>query len=214
MARAQAPEPQPAARCRIAAALAHRPVAWLLALLLCGPAMALAADAPAFTAEALMQQLAKRGGASARFVEKKHIAIVDEPIESRGELRFTAPDKLEKRTLQPIKEVLTLQGGTLRLERAGAKPMVMELGARPEAAALVESIRGTLAGDLTALRQHYALQVSGTADVWQLVLEPKAAAVKRMVRRVTLQGTRDSVRYVEVEQGDGDRSEMLITPTP
>ena len=65
----------------------------------------------------LMQTLAQRGPESARFVEKKYLAILDKPVESSGELRYVPPDRLEKRTLKPKPESLVLAGDQLSVER-------------------------------------------------------------------------------------------------
>jgi len=48
-----------------------------------------------------MQLLAQSRSAHASFVETKSIAMLDKPVISSGELFYTAPDHLEKRTLNP-----------------------------------------------------------------------------------------------------------------
>ena len=47
----------------------------------------------------LMTELARNRGGQALFTEKKYIALLDKPVISSGEMRYTAPDYLEKRTL-------------------------------------------------------------------------------------------------------------------
>ena len=49
----------------------------------------------------LMTELARNRGGQALFTEKKYIALLDKPVISSGEMRYTAPDYLEKRTLLP-----------------------------------------------------------------------------------------------------------------
>ena len=65
----------------------------------------------------LMQGLAKNKSGRASFVEKKYIALLEAPVESSGELLYTAPDRLEKRTLKPRPESLLIEGGSLTVER-------------------------------------------------------------------------------------------------
>jgi hypothetical protein len=55
----------------------------------------------AFDVAQLMGDLAKLKGGKAKFVEKKYISLLDKPLISTGEMNFTAPDRLEKRTLTP-----------------------------------------------------------------------------------------------------------------
>ena len=84
--------------------------ALLLALLFSGLPAAHAAD---WQLADLMQQLGQVKNAQARFVERKYIALLDKPVESSGELSFTAPDRMEMRTLRPKKQSLLLEGNRL-----------------------------------------------------------------------------------------------------
>ena len=49
----------------------------------------------------LMAELARNPGGQAKFVEKRHLALLDKPVIATGEMRYTPPDRLEKRTLTP-----------------------------------------------------------------------------------------------------------------
>jgi hypothetical protein len=179
-------------------------------VLLLGPHVA--AHAQALTPQVLMQALAQQTSASARFVERKYIGFVDQPIESRGELFFTAPDRLEKRTLEPRQESLVLEGETLKVEQAGKRRMTVSLTSHPEAAAFVESIRGTLAGDLVALQKFYSVELSGNLERWKLVLVPLQERMQKIVTRIRIEGAASTVRSIGFDQADGDHSEMQITP--
>jgi hypothetical protein len=159
----------------------------------------------------LMQLLATQKSASATFVERKFIALLDKPVESSGQLSFTAPDRLEKRTLSPKPESLVLEGNRLVIEANGRK-MVVALQSRPEAAAFVESIRGTLAGDLGALQKFYSMELSGRAEHWRLQLVPRQPEMARIVSRIRFEGSQSAVSLIVFEQADGDRSEMQVTP--
>lgn len=66
------------------------------ALVLAGPAMA-----AGFDVAQLMDSLARHPGGLAKFTETRHLALLDKPVVSTGEMRFTPPDRLEKRTLTP-----------------------------------------------------------------------------------------------------------------
>jgi hypothetical protein len=189
-----------------------RPEVWaLLAACAVDLAIPTVADAQALTPQVLMQALAQQKAARAKFVERKYIGFVDQPIESRGELSFTAPDRLEKRTLEPRQESLVLEGETLQVEQAGKRNMTVNLPSHPEAAAFVESIRGTLAGDLASLQKYYSLELSGNLDHWRLVLVPLQSRMQKIVTRIRMEGTASSVRSIGFDQADGDRSEMQIT---
>jgi len=97
------------------------------------------------------------------------------------------------------------------MERAGRR-QAASLRQWPQVAAMLEGIRATLAGDRPRLEQVYRVTLEGDAAGWRLVLVPRDAEVAKIVARVTLGGVEGSVRRVEIDQADGDRSLMQIAP--
>lgn len=157
----------------------------------------------------LMTNLAKNPQGAASFTEKKFISILEQPVESSGELLFIAPARLEKRTLKPRPETMVLDGDTLTLER-GKRKHVLQLKDHPEVAGMIESIRATLAGDRKALEKIYHLALNGDTERWALVLTPLDTKVGKVIARIQMSGSRDGVRSVEILQADGDSSLMTI----
>lgn len=157
----------------------------------------------------LMRMLSASGVSRATFVEKKYLAMLDAPVTSSGELLFTAPGRLERRTLKPRPEVMVLENGVMTLTR-GQRQMVLRLQDQPAVGALAESVRATLAGDRAALERHYRLKLEGSQARWSLLLLPREAATRAYVHEIRIGGERGEVRTVEVEQSDKDRSVMTI----
>lgn len=168
-----------------------------------------ASHAAAWDIDQLMRGLAQIRSGHARFVEKKTIAILDKPVESSGELFYTAPDYLEKRTIKPKPESMILDRGTLVIER-GRQKHGLQLQDYPELAAFIDSIRGTLAGDRKALERNYRLSLDGTAERWTLQLLPVDEKMQAVIKRIRVAGSLDTVRSIEITQADGDSSLMLI----
>lgn len=169
---------------------------------------------PGFTLDRLMGLLAQRRHGEVSFVETDYLAILDRPVKSSGLLVYDAPGHLEKRTLQPKKESLTLDGDELTVQR-GQHTYRMQLSAYPQVGPFVDAIRDTLAGNEGALQRVFEVQLTGTLESWQLQLVPLDAQVARKVRRVQIAGARDEVRSVEILQVDGDRSLMTLqSPRP
>ena len=168
-----------------------------------------AAPGGTWNLEALMHRLARQTSGAATFVEHKHLAILDAPVESSGELRYRAPDRLEKITREPRFESLVLEGDVLAVEREGRKHTV-RLTDYPQAAAFVDSIRATLAGDRAALECTYALDLAGSRDAWTLSLLPRDPKMAELVLRITIAGHGEQLRRIEILQADGDRSVMDI----
>lgn len=183
----------------------------LFALLCLSTAAFAAPAAKAWTLDHLMQTLAGNPGGHATFSETKYLAVLDAPIESRGELVYVAPARLERHTLTPTAESMVLDGDEITLTRAG-KTLKLRLRDYPAAAALIGSIRGTLAGDRRALERTYLLTLSGSREAWTLNLLPSDPALAAMVSRIRIDGAGALVHGVEVLQADGDRSVMHIQP--
>src|SRR5690606_29516527 len=122
---------------RARTACRHTPMKRLVTLLcmLCLAAPA----AAAWDINQLMNDLARRSGGRATFVEKKYLAVLDKPLVSSGELSFTAAGRLEKRTLKPKPELISLDNDILTVEH-GDKKFTLRLSSRPEAVAFVDSV--------------------------------------------------------------------------
>ena len=183
------------------------------ALVMLATSLALVTLSPsAFAAwdlQQLMDALALNKSGRATFVETKHIAMLDLPVESSGELLYTAPDRLEKRTLKPKPESMIVIGDELSIER-GRQKFRVQLQAYPELAAFIDSIRGTLAGDRKALERHFRLGLEGSAERWTLQLQPIDADMLAVIRRIRISGAGDQVDRIEISQSDGDRSVMRM----
>ena len=165
----------------------------------------------AYNVDQLMTELAQQPGGRARFVEKRYLALLDKPVLASGDMVYSPPDRLEKRTLLPKPETLVLDKNTLTMER-DKRRLSVNLGSRPEAQAFVESIRSTLSGNRAALERHYALQLQGSSAQWTLVLVPTEPGIAALLQRITVTGSKGQVRLIEYLLSDGDRSEFAIEP--
>jgi hypothetical protein len=161
--------------------------------------------------EALMSLLAQRKHGHVSFVEEHFLAVLDRPVESSGELVYDAPDRLEKRTLKPKPETLVLEHGVITAHR-GRHTYVLNLSDYPQIVPLIDSIRATLAGDRASLERIFKVQLDGSLSQWKLLLTPSDATVARSVKEIRIEGARDAIHSVEIQQADGDRSLLTIGP--
>ena len=157
----------------------------------------------------LLRLLAGRRHDHVTFTEVQQLAILDQPLHSSGELLYDAPDRLEKRTLEPHREDLLLEHGTLSVERDHRRRSV-SLHDFPQAVPFIESLRATLAGDRAALERYFAVRFSGSLARWTLELTPTDAALKRVMQHILIAGEGDRIRTVQVRQRDGDTSTLTI----
>jgi hypothetical protein len=163
--------------------------------------------------DALMQQLAARRHGEVSFVEQHFLKLLKRPAESYGELRYDAPDRLEKRTVEPKPETLTLVGDVLTVTRGG-RTRTLDLKAYPTLVPFIESIRATLAGDLPTLERLFTVDFAGSVARWRLTLTPRDSQVAKSVSQVRIDGSQSTLTTVEILETDGDRSLMTLREHP
>ena len=171
------------------------------------------AASPTFDLAQLTGLLAGVRSGEATFVEKRRVEMLDRTLESSGRLSFEAPDTFVRETLKPRHEKLEVVGNRLTMS-LGERSRTLQLDASPEAAVIVEAIRGTLTGNRDALERQFESSVSGDAGAWTLDLAPRDLRLRGQVASVRVLGRGPAVREVQVLLADGDRSTMTIEPVP
>ncbi|MEO7056598.1 MAG: outer membrane lipoprotein carrier protein LolA [Caldimonas sp.] len=170
-----------------------------------------AVGAAAFDLAALTALLGRVKAGEATFTETRRIELIDRTLESSGRLSFRAPDAFVRETLSPRHEKLAVAGNTLTMS-LGERSRTMQLDASPEAAVIVEAVRGTLTGNRESLERLFEASVSGNAGKWSLDLVPRDLRLRGQVASVRVSGRDAVVREVAVLLADGDRSVMTVTP--
>jgi hypothetical protein len=157
----------------------------------------------------LMSELAQVQTSRARYSEVKRVALLQKPLQLSGTLFYARPARLEKRQTLPFEEVISVDGGWLTVEREG-KTRRIALQNAPLVAALVESLRATLAGDGAELERLYSVRVQGTRRRWTLALTPRESEVAGVVKSVGISGSGSRIVRLEILEPGGDGSVMTI----
>jgi outer membrane lipoprotein-sorting protein len=161
--------------------------------------------------ETLMQQLSEVSHAQARFVERKYLKVLKAPLELSGTLTYTRPGRLEKRTLKPKPETLTVMDDELTLENPGRNERrVLKLHDYPALWGFVESIRATLGGDIKVLERFYRVELEGGPAKWRLYLAPREPSMNEVISLIRIDGRQSHIDTIEVQETRGDRSVMKI----
>jgi outer membrane lipoprotein-sorting protein len=178
----------------------------LAAVLLALPA-AISAEDPAQppTLEALMKGMAGAPGVVARFREQKQLALLSEPLESRGTLYFVPPNRLSRETSEPSQTRLVIDGDRFFF-RDAAGSQAMDLSASPIAREYVSNFIVLFNGDLDALRRRYEPDFRADASGWTLVLRPRDGRLREFIERVTLVGRGRALERMELVEAGGDRT--------
>ena len=167
---------------------------------------------PTWTVTELMRDLAQVKKSKATFVEHKYLSMLKKPLSFSGTLEYTAPGRLEKRTLLPKPESMVLDQDRLEVQSGGAgQKRVLSLQDYPAIWAFVESIRSTLAGDLETLNRFYLVTLEGNSQEWLLILQPLDSKMKGMVSEIRINGGADQINTIEIRESGGDYSVMNIS---
>jgi outer membrane lipoprotein-sorting protein len=182
-----------------------------MALLLAAAPLVSAFAEPSWTLDQLMIELGRVQHAKARFVERKYIKLLKEPLEVTGTLEYRAPDHLERRTLMPKPESFVVDGDVLTVENARGQRRTFALQDNAVLWAFVESIRSTLKGDLGVLRQFYDVTLEGGEKGWSLSLLPKQPKMSAIISMISVSGSAAKIRTIEIRETRGDRSIMTVS---
>jgi hypothetical protein len=158
----------------------------------------------------LMLRLGAVKTSTARFTEIKYLHILNAPIVDSGVLVYVAPGHLEKDTLIPLVERLTIEGDTLTIEREN-KTETLTLSDYPQIGGLIEGIRATLAGNLVDLNRVFVSRLDGSMDAWRLVLQPRDVKVQAPIGSIRITGSDAHIKRIETLERDGDQIDMTIT---
>lgn len=184
----------------------------LMAVFFMQIASSFAADNSDVLLTSVMNRLAAVKSAKADFTEKKFVKLLNAPVESTGVLVYTAPDRFEKHTKNPVEERMTVERDTVTLDNvAKKKKQQIFIPQFPALAAIVDAMRGALSGNLPQLQQAFSIKASGTNARWKLHLVPLEANQYAYIHAVDVTGRDDFIESIEILQSDGDRSVMSMT---
>ncbi len=153
--------------------------------------------------ESLMQGMASTSGVVAEFREVKQLALLSEPLESRGTLYFVPPGRLARVTTAPAATRLVIDGDHFSFDD-GTGSQAMDLSGNPIAKEVVGNFIVLFNGDLDALRDRYEPEFAAGNDGWSLALTPRAKRLRTIIARVTLEGRGRALSRMTLLEAGGD----------
>lgn len=163
-----------------------------------------AGTAKALTLEALLERMRSSAGVAAEFNERKELALLSEPLESRGRLYFAAPDRLARFTSEPVFSALIIDGDAVRFREG--EDEALDLSGDPVARRFVENFIVLWSGDRGRLERLYRVELSAEGERWRLSLAPRGAPLDAVIDRIELRGDRQRLLEMVVRDRDGDRT--------
>jgi outer membrane lipoprotein-sorting protein len=177
-------------------------------LLACAPCVSRASSVPPLAG--IMADLAAMSDRRADFTEEKRLSSLTTPLVSRGQLLYRRPSYLEKITLSPKPERLIVSGETLIIQSGSAPARQIDLSEHPIVQAMVDTIRGTIAGDLATLERYYTITQQGDRSAWQLTMIPTDPRMAKRIKVIEVAGRGIDVQRIRTTQANGDEDLLTI----
>lgn len=169
------------------------------------------ASAPAADAtDALIQRLARPAPASVAFTEVRFSRLLRAPLIVSGQLSYDGPLSLQRQVDHPYREVTTIEGESVRVEREGEQPRSFGLKRAPELRGLLSGFSALLSGDAAVLRRDFDIARSGDDASWTLQLTPSDARARRRLQGITVTGHQDEPSCMQMLTADGATSVLLL----
>jgi hypothetical protein len=89
----------------------------------------------------------------------------------------------------------------------------IDLGDHPVVQAMVDTIRGTIAGDLATLERYYRITPQGDRAAWQLTMTPRDPRMAKQIRVIEVTGRGIDVQRILTTQANGDADLLTIRTT-
>ncbi|MCP4666133.1 MAG: outer membrane lipoprotein carrier protein LolA [Deltaproteobacteria bacterium] len=140
------------------------------------------------------------------FLEEKHVAMLQEPVFSRGRFYFENPDRLRWERIEPTPSGFAIQGNKAKRWRGQhGEPKVFELHEAPGIKSFADQVFAWVRADFEWLERGYRIRVV-QEDPVVLKLVPLSSSEKNYLNhlRIVFASDLSHVRIVEIHERDGD----------
>lgn len=148
---------------------------------------------------------------SARFVQTRTLPSLVQPLTATGQVHFAAPDRFRWELGQPPQTIALRTTNDLwlvypRLKRAECYPL--NPAARSTWRAALQLLEAGFPRSQAEVEAHYVLLSENlTPDICQLVFQPRAAGVRKVISRIRLEFSASDLQLqaTELEFTDGSK---------
>ena len=157
------------------------------------------------TAQSLTKARAVRG----KFVQRRYLADLARPLESSGKFLFARDAGIEWHTELPFDSQFLMAESGITQRDEGGVTLSIKASEQPALAVVSRVFFALFALDLDALSHDFELYGEPRGGGWVLGLKPRAEALGSVFRQAIVSGGA-SVERVVLEDGNGDRSEIVL----
>lgn len=122
---------------------------------------------------------------------------------------------MERLTLRPKREKMTIKGKFLSIERNEKDPPVMVLlSDYPLLEATMTAMRSILAGNHETLETYFEAVLMGRESDWTMRLTPRAEEIRDLLADILIRGEFGRIMSIEILEISGDRSIISLEHRP
>lgn len=167
-------------------------------LLLSCPAMA---DKEYLT---VAQNIAQQGRNNVRFTEEMVAFYLDEPLLSKGVMKFYPPDKLTKIIEEPEYIKQQISGDEVLVIRGDNEPERFSLASHHGLEVMANTLRSLLSGEFDYIQNEYDIEFQERAQAWSMKLVPLKENVEEIVESVVVEGRGGVITKYTITESNGD----------
>ncbi|CAM3652285.1 Outer-membrane lipoprotein carrier protein [Pseudomonas reidholzensis] len=160
----------------------------------------------AFDLQDLQRQLSEPAVVKGSFIQEKHLRALPQPLLSRGQFILARDHGLLWLLQTPLRQDYRISAqGIARRDPSGWQSV-------PSRSAGAEQNRlffAVLQGDSSGLQRDFALTLEGSAEHWQLRLDPRSLLLKQIFTRIDIAGGR-YVERIELQETQGDSTVLRM----
>lgn len=144
----------------------------------------------------------------ARFVQTKHLSLLDEPLVSTGRFYFARPDRMRLDIEQPQPATVLINGRDISIP--GLQAQEKQAMANSPMASMFAELGSLFAGSPAALQKHFTVSAAPVGDAVELTLVPTAPAWQKLYKTIVLRfgGAPLVIRSMRLDDSLGDRLEI------
>lgn len=146
----------------------------------------------------------------ADFRQVKHVALLEEPLESAGTFLFEAPDHVVVTITSPEPAAITIDGNEIRAP--GLSDEESRALAMAPVAGTFARLGAILRGDLERLRETFEIEAHERDGSIEVVMKPRTAELRKSFERIDLrfEGPDRVIRRIGIADAFGDHLEITL----
>lgn len=148
---------------------------------------------------------------AAKFAEQKHVALLARPLRSSGTITFDREKGIARAVTAPKAQLVVLTKTSLKIVK-GKTVEEIPLAKSKDLKAFAMIFPTLLRGERSELEKSFSIGLYGSETAWwALTFAPKADALKKFVRSVTVFGNKTEVVSLRIVEASGDTTDTQLT---